>query len=125
MVFNWKDFLDIADSFSQNNLGEAYNRTGISRAYYAAYNIAKNYATKEHLLKKQDVSGKPLKSHEGVWMGLKSSQNTQIRLAGISGASLKATRVDADYNSEAFVSSSRLEDACSQAKTIIELIENN
>ena len=125
MIFNWKDFLVIADNYSQDDLGEAYNRTGISRAYYAAYNIAKDYAEKEHLLKEEDVSGKRLRSHEKVWRGLKSSQNQKIRLAGMFGDSLRATRVDADYNNGAAVSCFRLKDACSQARKIIESLENN
>lgn len=122
MTFGWKDFLSVANDFSKKDLGEAYNRTGISRAYYAAYHVAADYANEKNLTQKVDVSGNPLGTHEQVWRGLQSSSDAQIRVAGSLGSSLKATRVKADYR-KAPVSFSCLKNACSQAKKIIESIE--
>lgn len=48
MTFDWTDYLNLAktletDAKNHNPLGEAQMRSAISRAYYSAFNIAKDY----------------------------------------------------------------------------------
>jgi hypothetical protein len=42
MAFAWADFLALARRLSSGN--EAEQRTAVSRAYYAAFNVAKEWA---------------------------------------------------------------------------------
>lgn len=51
MAFDWNDYLEIAKDFkagtdgqARNNLVEAKQRTAVSRAYYAIYHLAVDYA---------------------------------------------------------------------------------
>lgn len=51
MPFDWRDFLNLAKELSNypqtNSLQEAAVRSAVSRAYYAAFCWAREYATKE------------------------------------------------------------------------------
>ena len=53
MAFDWKSFLDLAHDLQTRAAGatnpEAFLRTALSRAYYAAFCYARNYA--QHYLK--------------------------------------------------------------------------
>jgi len=48
MAFDWREFLDLAkalqSSFRASHLVEAASRSAVSRAYYAAFCHARNYA---------------------------------------------------------------------------------
>lgn len=48
MVFNWHDYLRLAEILVRGerpeNLAEAIYRTAVSRAYYAAFCLTRNYA---------------------------------------------------------------------------------
>jgi uncharacterized protein (UPF0332 family) len=47
MAFDWRDFLDLAKTLigqGSNYSTEAASRTAVSRAYYAAFCWARNYA---------------------------------------------------------------------------------
>lgn len=51
MAFDWNDYLEIAKAFkadtdgqAKSNVIEAKQRTAVSRAYYATYNLAVDYA---------------------------------------------------------------------------------
>ncbi len=62
MSFNWIDFIELAKSLIENQ-DEASLRSGISRAYYGAFCIARN---KKGLkgYKKADVHKKVIKSYQ-------------------------------------------------------------
>ncbi len=77
MPFDWKEFLELARNLAgQTGTGyskEAADRTSVSRAYYAAFCYARNYAEKHLGFKPQRTAAdhQRLKNHfiglGGVW----------------------------------------------------------
>ena len=69
MQINWYDYLEIARYLenNNNNLPEAGNRSAVSRAYYAAFCHARNYAIQKGEKfnpKKENVHQKVIKYFE-------------------------------------------------------------
>lgn len=67
------------------------SRSGISRAYYAAHNVARLYVHN----KKYSTSWP---HHEALWSILEARANTDERLAGVLGQELRVDRNEADYD---------------------------
>jgi uncharacterized protein (UPF0332 family) len=101
MPFNWKHFLTVADYLRTNsdNISqidrEAAFRTAISRAYYAAYNTAKDYA--ENNLGGVMIFGP--ESHDNLINTFKyfKNDNQSYGSIALNLGRMKVHRVDADY----------------------------
>lgn len=89
-MFDWKDFLDLAERLSNETDEEAALRSAISRAYYAAYHAAATFVRRSGLL----PTGH---SHARVWETLASLPNADVRDIGERGVALKRLRTNADY----------------------------
>lgn len=139
MNFQWRNLLDIAkyletemnnDSMNQ----EAYQRSIINRAYYAAFNSAVHWLTEIRGIDlpaeraKAKLSSKSIGTHEIVIDLLRNDkQNDSKRVAGIL-ASMKADRVVADYNYVlSFVGGKFIEDVAvesiSNAEYVCDLVD--
>lgn len=101
MTFNWEHFLTVADYLRNNcnNIAqidrEAAFRTAISRAYYAAYNTARDYA--ENNLGGIMVFGSG--SHDNLINTFKhfKDDNQSYASIALNLGRMKVHRVDADY----------------------------
>jgi len=101
-LFNWSSFLDVANEIKQklascatfSDLEYGYIRTGIGRAYYAAYWYAKIYLSTVDPLFKTTYKGPG--SHELVVDKLKEQRGKHQGISTLLG-SLKNQRVQADY----------------------------
>jgi hypothetical protein len=91
MAFNWNDFLSLAEQLALDN-DEASQRTAISRAYYAVFNVACERAIQN--------CGQPVgPKHVWCWQQYSRNPNRQCKRIGIDGDRLKKLRVRADYQS--------------------------
>lgn len=69
MMFDWKEYLELAKSFQadaqRSKNTEALLRSSISRAYYAAFNVSKNYLISlNYVISKRDAHGNVRKQFE-------------------------------------------------------------
>lgn len=100
MPFDWKDYLQLARALvGQVSLGgftEALQRTAVSRAYYAAFCFARNYA--EARLKFQRTGGP--QDHRMLREHLKNSGKPQLAQLASSLNKLRLWRNDCDYEDE-------------------------
>ncbi len=93
MAFGWEDYLSLANDLSKDQKNEAALHSAVSRAYYAAFNVAKNFLNKNGA----SVSENTLSVHQTVWnafLGRGRTWETVHR----HGDSLKKRRIAADYN---------------------------
>jgi uncharacterized protein (UPF0332 family) len=88
-----RDFLAQAERLLASDL-EVDRRSAVSRAYYAAYHLAKNLVTEKCGV----VLSKTADSHQAVQRCLTNSQRSQLRTAGSRLESLRGERNCADYN---------------------------
>lgn len=92
MPFDWKYYLSLAQLLHRDHSNnQAALRTAISRAYYAAYHPAKDWAVNQRGLD-------PKANHHEVWsLYLRDSNDRTIFEIGSHGDRLKRSRVHADY----------------------------
>ena len=98
MSFDWAEFLKVAEILhegaSDAKFAEAMYRIAISRAYYAAFCLARNLLIKRAwLIQDKDV-------HRFVRDSFVDSENKQEQLIGRKLHRLKQARVKADYDDE-------------------------
>jgi len=89
-VFDWDDYLTLADRLAQETDDEAAQRSAISRAYYAAYHAAAAFVRAQGIL----MVGH---THRSVWSALKADPRADRASAGRKGDRLKGFRLAADY----------------------------
>jgi uncharacterized protein (UPF0332 family) len=120
MSFDWREFLNFAESISSNDL-PSYNRSGISRAYYAVFGYARLFCVAENLIRQSDL--KSYKIHAIVVDALKDSDDEFLFEIGARIEALKNRRKEADY--EAFsrdVSNKHLLDTIKKSHEVLDLI---
>jgi uncharacterized protein (UPF0332 family) len=131
MTFQWNSFLLLAEYLNNgvdNITGidrEAAFRTAISRAYYAAFNVAKNYAEKEFHSTGKNGSG----SHDKLINLYKEfgAEKKEYRMISTQLDRIKRNRTDADYRLNFKDQARPAYKACLTIKTsqnIIDLINN-
>ena len=74
-VFDWRDYLHLAERLSARQSDEAAHRTAISRAYYAAYHVAAAYARRTGLLLGRHT-------HERVWEAFTVASDPDLATVG-------------------------------------------
>lgn len=100
MNFEWRHLLRIALQLLNGiSSGESEHRSAVNRAYYAAYGEARQYAMRHGYQMNRRQS-----SHEQIWQYLRSGRSTGpswlpavLKAIGDAGISLRAMRVQADY----------------------------
>jgi uncharacterized protein (UPF0332 family) len=135
--FKWTQFLTLAEKLHESAatdtlLAEAQYRTVIGRAYYAAFNVAKEY------LKSQNISIPKEKNehfevrNEFGKLFEKSNTNKNFRIVNKTLNKLRQRRNNADYDSDAYYDKKRSKAlnwnkesgyAITRAKEVIEAIE--
>ena len=98
MSFEWQDFLTLARQLESSALAdpvcEAKLRSAISRAYYAAFSIARTHLEDRLGF---DVADKA-HIHQRVWDEFKESGDRSRKKIGYNGDRLKDKRESADYD---------------------------
>jgi hypothetical protein len=102
-VFDWEGYLRLAEVLNESTDNESCHRAAVSRAYYAAYNIARRYVAEQS---SDEAKRKPFEdggSHERVWNAFrKNTSGTRIEAAiNKHGYDLLRDRVVADYRTHA------------------------
>ena len=94
-MFDWADYLDVADALIAQVGGEAAERSAISRAYYACYGVAWNYAHARHA-----PLSRTGRDHTAVWNWFLANPDRDPvhRRVSQNGRRLKQWRIAADYD---------------------------
>jgi hypothetical protein len=87
--FQWEEYLVLAGELSRKG-GEAATRSAISRAYYAAYHVARRHQGSKNTVVTKGGS------HGAVWRALRESGNRNWRKAGNQGRDILEYRGEAD-----------------------------
>lgn len=90
-MFDWSDYLRLADELAAVTSDEAALRTAIGRAYYAAYGRAA-----EHLLARSLLAQRAI-THRKVWYAFQDPSNQDRWSIWRYGILLKEQREKADY----------------------------
>jgi len=93
MSFQWTDYLTLAQNVVSAATDEASLRTAVSRAYYAAFHVARRYVMDAKPEVQLPADGR---QHEMVWEVLGRGRR-QERAACAHGRRLKQKRTKADY----------------------------
>lgn len=92
MAFGWEDYLSLANDLSKEQNNEAALRSSVSRAYYAAFNLAKDFLSQKGIV----ISENKASIHNEVWNEFQKHGQTWATVYR-HGDSLKQRRVAADY----------------------------
>ena len=119
--FDWASFLDLAqylETYGKDkpSLEQAAFRTAVSRAYYAAFGVVREYAINKRA---REITG-TFKDHQGVIEFLKKI-NARI---GTKLSKLQSWRKESDYE-DMPVSSQKVENALTYAKEVIDWLRKN
>ena len=92
-MFDWSEFLDVAEELAQRTGDEAALRTAIGRAYYAAFGLARDHLVRSGVRIPQAGAAHPI-----VWRRFHASPDrAQRRIANL-GGQLRKRRGWADYD---------------------------
>lgn len=103
--FDWREFLQVAEWLNERPVddakltaNDAALRTVISRAYYAAFHVARTFVSERVREGELRWPGTRRSIHDQVWEALRSSPDPDIVALGIKGVALKQQRTEADYS---------------------------
>lgn len=111
MSFDWTDFIRLADALIKSK-DEASLRSGISRAYYGVFCIARNRKGFKNY-KKPDVHRKVIDKYQ-------NSNSNKERYIGRVLDGLRRERNDADYDEDKMISPSLAQRNLLKAKKILD-----
>ena len=129
--FDWQEFFNYAKNVKDklrtfgtfDGAQEALCRNGISRAYYAAFHIAKSFLESNSNLQRRNNEG----SHEFVINALKKQRDNELKEIGMELDTLRIRRVRADYQADCYRKArpfDELEYALDSAEYISDIIYN-
>jgi uncharacterized protein (UPF0332 family) len=97
-MFDWRQYLRLADELMERSeeLEEASNRSAISRAYYAAFNLALERAAAIGL-DVQPSDEECGNQHAACWRAFRAHSDKKLRAIGTLGRDLRDIRNRADY----------------------------
>lgn len=115
---DWSGFLAIADELSERSEAAA-QRTAISRAYYAAFHVAKRWLEARGQSFPSDTN-----VHQFVWQAFRESPSSEQQDIGEDGNALRRVRNLADYDDAVRGLPRQCVDAFDQATALIERINS-
>ena len=118
MEFRWNDFLTYAKTYINAQSDQTQYRCAVSRAYYAAYHAADNYA--QNSLDYTPSGSK----HKSLWKRFQECDKKEFRKISTIGNALKLKREYADYheivnNNMYVLNSEDVQDICDQVDEIL------
>ena len=93
-MFNWADYLALAQELATRSSDEAALRSAVSRAYYAAFCQARN------ALRQDGVNTDNLRSHWSLWARFRDDSDPMRQIIGEDGNRIRGYRTQADYQEE-------------------------
>ena len=125
MSFNWNDYLDLAKSLQKATsnkikIKEACYRTAVSRAYYAVYHIALDFA-EENLGYLKFIGKNAGKNHRKLGIYYKKCTENEYKNLGSILVRMHGYRINCDYYNPANVKS-MMDNAILDADNILEII---
>ena len=114
MTFRWREYVTLAEDLKERT-DEAALRSSISRAYYGAFCISRNYLGLSHY-KRGDV-------HQKVIDELNGSDDEEIFIAGQSLDILRKERNLADYDGIYDIAKVDIGRLINKANRVIEIID--
>lgn len=121
MAFAHADFLRVADSLLNTTSGahdEAYRRSAVSRAYYAAFGVARKYAKANLGL----VLSNTAADHKAVAQILFDSGDVDMLAAANNLKRLRRERNDADYDIGIAVSQKAATESLTVAQQVVDAL---
>ncbi len=117
-MFSWSDFLSLA---RQLGLGtdEASKRTAVSRAYYAAFGVARGWLVNQANVHVPSTG----KAHDIVWDEFERRGDRESVSIAHNGRRLKDKRRKADYEKHVSNFGSLVQPALFEARQVITTIE--
>ncbi len=95
MVFNWAQYLVLAEELVLRGDDEAALRSAVSRAYYAAFCKARN-----HLRQRGESVPRTDDFHKAMWDKYRGAAGQRYKSIGTIGDRLRRRRNKADYDDE-------------------------
>jgi len=95
-LFQWAEFIDLAKTLgdeAKRDGSEGKRRSAISRAYYATFHAARDYAVKSFGF---DIAERDV--HSRLWKALKTQPGKEAPILGQRGEELMRLRRRADYD---------------------------
>ncbi len=92
-MFDWTDYLVLAERSAAPDADEATLRTAISRAYYAVYHRASTYVRDNAL-----VLARSRLTHQRVWEAFAGVNDARHAEVAVRGDRLRRLRTLADYH---------------------------
>jgi hypothetical protein len=115
---DWRYFLHVSEWLEPGPCTDAEDfkvaqtRTGISRAYFAAHNIARLHVRqKGYYFEREDGTRDDWPQHEQLWKVLQGSPKPEEKKAGVKGDTLRLQRNAADYDAQGRAESLRRDHA--------------
>ena len=93
MAFDWSQYLVLAEELAEQKDNEAALRSAVSRAYYAAFCLAREHLLNTNMLFRSG-SRRPRLSHRTVWLTYRRDIDRRI---GMDGNRLRELRNLVDY----------------------------
>ena len=93
MAFDWSQYLLLAEALAEQKDNEAALRSAVSRAYYAAFCLAREHLLNTHILYRSRPR-RPRLSHRTVWLTYQRDIDLRI---GMDGNRLRELRNLVDY----------------------------
>lgn len=119
-MFNWVEFLQLAEQLAEGNPTEAQLRTSTSRAYYAFLNCARDWLVANGSVVIERRAGD---THMQVWRRFKQSHRRVWKRVGHEGEKLKFRREAADYEPRPGDATKLVKDTIIRVKRMIALLE--
>lgn len=115
-MFDWGDYLRLAHQLAQDS-GEAEQRSAISRSYYAAYCMARNWL----IPRDRHIRAGSKSIH--IWHRFERDSDRTWRRIGVEGKRLKSRREEADYSNKVTSLPNKVTDALNKADYIINTLD--
>lgn len=120
-MFDWAEFLMLAERLAERGADEATLRTAISRAYYAAYHRASAYVRANAL-----VPARARLTHQRVWEAFALVNDPRHAEVAVRGDRLRRLRTSADYHNPFPGDPSKMASAATrEARTVVKLIDQS
>lgn len=124
MSFDWNQYLELAVDLTQNlpqNMSdqerEARWRAAISRAYYAAFCLARNFA-----IRRDGFTFRRENEHAELWRHFENYDDRTRLVIYQTGYRLRGLRTRVDYHDEVKINPTEVAKALSQAREIIQAL---
>jgi uncharacterized protein (UPF0332 family) len=131
-MFDWDDYFLLAEDLLKSKSDEACLRSSVSRAYYAAYNRAKDFAENKNLMKFDDIRKEVISDNLGGWRKrtahesirefLSSESSDDFKQVSIDLFRLHKSRIICDYKNNIRVTDANVSKDIQIAKNILAII---